>query len=251
MTPSRLKIGALATTIRRRAHKSSLVFALNQRRLRVATRRGLQPGGPVRAVLGMREPLIALSYDDGPSHLNTPQLLDILHEQQARATFFVVGNQVKGNERLLARVAAEGHEIGNHSFSHTDPLELDHDGLRSEIERTQKVISRAVAEPLLFRPPFGKKPRAAACVCAERGITAVLWSIDSGDTRDFTTERIVGEVVGRARPGDIVLMHDGGEHRPRTLEATRRIVEDLAGRGYRFVTVSDLLAAGLRSHTQP
>jgi peptidoglycan-N-acetylglucosamine deacetylase len=236
---------ALGRAIRRRLRDSSPVFTLNQCRLRIAGRRGVEPGAPVRTVQGIQEPLLALTYDDGPSPVNTPRLLDILRERQARATFFVVGSEVDRNTDLLARVAAEGHEIGNHSISHTNPLELDDNALRADIERAHEAISRVVAGPSLYRPPFGKKPKESAGICRALGMTSVLWSIDSGDTRGFATDRIVHEVVGRARPGDIVLMHDGGEHRPRTLEATRRILEELTARGYRFVTVSELFAASV------
>ena len=232
----------LVRALRRRLQRSSLTFAMNQKRLRISARHGAVGAGPVRAFPRVSEPLIALTYDDGPSEVNTPRLLEILREHSAHATFFVVGSEVQSNRDLLAQIAAEGHEVANHSFSHANPLDLDDWGLATEIDDAHDVISQVVADARLFRSPFGKRPKQSARLCAARQMTTVLWSIDSGDTRDFAVDRIVAEVVGRARPGDIVLMHDGGAHRPRTIEATRLIVNTLGARGYRFVTVSQLLA---------
>ncbi len=223
-----------------RARRSRLGFWLNQWRLRAEVRRGV-PVGVVRMARNRRDRMIALSYDDGPSPANTPELLEILAGAGARATFFVVGSKVVRHSQLTARIAQAGHELGNHSYSHANPLDLDEQGLRLEIERGARAIAGVVDQPSLFRPPFGKRPREAARVCAEIGLTTVLWSMDSGDTRPFSASRIADEVVRHVRPGDIVLMHDGGERRQETLDATRRILEELGGRGYRFVTVSELL----------
>lgn len=234
---------AVRVATRRRVLESRTCFGLNQYRLRLSSNRNARAGGPVRAVRGVGDRLIALSYDDGPSPANTPILLDLLRNSDASATFFVVGSEVAGNEQLIARVLAEGHELGNHSFTHSDPLDLDGSGLREEIERCGEAISRSGQRARLFRPPYGKRPSAAARICAGLGMQTVLWSIDSGDSRSFAVEKLVAEVVRRARPGDIVLMHDGGEYRPRTIEATRRILSELTERGYSFVTVSQMLAA--------
>lgn len=225
--------------LRRRLNDTALAFALNRRRLRRAAQRDVAPGPLVRGA-SPGEKLIALTYDDGPSQANTPILLDLFREHGARATFFVVGSAVEGNETLLRRLAEEGHEVANHTYSHANPLELDDAALGAEIDRAASVIG-PVAAPL-FRPPYGKRPESAVRVCVARGMTTVLWSVDSGDTRGFAADRIAHDVIRHARPGDIVLMHDGGDHRPATLAATRTIVEQLGAQGYSFVTVSELLA---------
>jgi peptidoglycan-N-acetylglucosamine deacetylase len=232
-------LSALAHTSYR-VRKSHLAFRLNQRRLRFEARRGI-PGGTLRAVRTRDNRTVALSYDDGPSPANTPELLEILAAEEARATFFVVGAEVALYPELVARVVQAGHELGNHSYSHVNPRGLDERGLRLEMERGAQAISDAAGQSSLFRPPFGKRPREAARVCATLGLTNVLWSVDSGDTMPFSAPRIAREVVERVEPGDIVLMHDGGERRQRTLDATRQILLELKGLGYRFVTVSELV----------
>jgi peptidoglycan/xylan/chitin deacetylase (PgdA/CDA1 family) len=213
--------------------------------------RGGYPAGSLRAVPNTSERVVALSYDDGPSPENTPELLEILAAAGARATFFVVGSEVVRYPELAARIAQYGHELGNHSYSHPKSRDLDEQETRLEIERANLVIAQAAVAPRLFRPPFGKQSRAQARVGQSVGLTSVLWSIDSGDTMPFSSTRIASEVVGRVRPGDIVLMHDGhdrGGRRQRTLDASRDILRLLGERAYRFVTVSELLNGKRGNH---
>jgi peptidoglycan-N-acetylglucosamine deacetylase len=221
--------------------RSGLAFRINQRRVRHAAERGLSDGA-VRAV-PLERPLVALTYDDGPSPANTAELLEILEAAGARATFFVVGSRLEQNRELGLRIAAGGHELANHSYSHRNLRDVAKGEASAEIALAMRAIAQVADPPLLYRPPFGKQPKDEARICSELGLRSVLWSIDSGDTMPFSTGRIVREVVRRVRPGDIVLMHDGGDRRQRTLDATRRILGDLAGLGYEFVTVSDLVAA--------
>jgi peptidoglycan/xylan/chitin deacetylase (PgdA/CDA1 family) len=232
--------GRPGTAVRAALRRSSIAFTISQARLRIEARHGL-PQGSIRAIPSTRERLVALSYDDGPSPANTPELLEMLDEADARATFFVVGSEAQRHPELTARIAAAGHELANHTYSHPHPRDLDDSELKRELERTNHAIAAAGTASRLFRVPYGKRSRAAARVCSELGLTSVLWSVDSGDTRPFPTTRIVREVVGRVKPGDIVLFHDGGDRRPRTLDATRTALEKLGERGYGFVTISELL----------
>ena len=226
-----------------RARRSKLAFFVNRRRLRIASRCG-GPEGVIRAAPRIDHRLVALSYDDGPSPQNTPELLEILAANEARATFFLVGSEVIRYPGLTTEISAGGHEIGNHSFSHADPRALDADRLRSEVERTGEAIANAGAVTSFFRPPFGKRSHLTDQVCGELGLDTVLWSVDSGDTLGFSATRIAAHVIRHIRPGDIVLMHDGGGRRQRSLDATRTILSQLGKQGYRFVTVSELLERG-------
>ena len=219
--------------------RSNLAFRFNQQRVRREAKRG-SGRGAVRAVQ-LQRPLVALTYDDGPSDANTAELLEILEAAGARATFFVVGSRLEKNRELGRRIAAGGHELANHSYSHRNLRELAENEAAEEIALGTRAIAEVAGTPTLYRPPFGKQPPHEARICRELGLRSVLWSIDSGDTMPFSTERIVREVVRRVRPGDIVLMHDGGDRRQRTLDGTRRILADLAAAGYEFVTVSELL----------
>ena len=203
--------------------------------------RGGSTADSLRAVPNTSERVVALSYDDGPSPENTPELLEILAAAGARATFFVVGSEVARYPELATQIAEAGHELGNHSYSHPSSRDLDEQETRLEMERANLAIAQAAVTPRLFRPPFGKQSRTQAQIGRSVGLTSVLWSVDSGDTMPFSDTRIVREVVGRVEPGDIVLMHDGGDRRQRTLDATRAILKQLGDRGYRFVTVSELL----------
>ena len=229
----------------RRVRKSRVVFWLNQRRLRIEARRGL-PAGAIRSVQGEGR-LVALSYDDGPSPANTPDLLEILASAGARATFFVVGREVVRHPELVAQIVAAGHELAGHSYSHLNLKTADPATARSEIERGSQAIADVAARPLLFRPPFGKRSGAVEQACRDLGLTMVLWAVDSGDTMPFASDRIAAEVLQRVESGDIVLMHDGGDRRQRTLDATEQILVGLRSRGYRFVTVSELRGSRRRS----
>jgi peptidoglycan/xylan/chitin deacetylase (PgdA/CDA1 family) len=223
------------------AHRTPPVFALNRRRLRRVADSGAQPAGVVRARTPANgELVVALSYDDGPSPVNTPALIELLARHRARATFFVVGEEVDRNPELARDIVAAGHELGNHSFSHPNLLALTGSALKEDFEHAAESVERAVGRrPTLVRPPYGKRAGDVAELC---GSTTVLWSVDSGDTAGFAADRVAHEVIAHVRSGDVVLMHDGGDERPATLGATARILEALAGQGYRFVTVSELLA---------
>ena len=188
---------------------------------------------------------LALSFDDGPSAANTARVLDLLDEHGARGTFFVVGSRIPGQQDVLRRAAQSRHEIANHTYSHLHTVHLSRDELRREIVQTNRVIAEVlngIAAPVRFvRPPFGKDRRRITAVASELGLLTVLWSIDSGDARWFTTSEVIEAVVGRATAGAIVLMHDGGSHRETTLTALASFLPRLRAFGFELTTVGDVL----------
>lgn len=190
---------------------------------------------------------IALTFDDGPSPANTPRILDLLGAVGARATFFVVGQEVAGREEIVARIAAEGHELGNHTYSHPHTISLRRPGLRDELEKTNEALTRIDGVPAigLVRPPFGKDRRRTDSVGRELGMRTVLWSVDSADSGSAidSADAVAKNVIANARPGSIVLLHDGGNTRPATIGGCERFVPALVERGFELVTVSDLLGA--------
>jgi peptidoglycan/xylan/chitin deacetylase (PgdA/CDA1 family) len=192
---------------------------------------------------GTCERKLALSFDDGPSPANTPWVLDILRDCEARATFFVVGNQIKGREALLERMVADGHEVGNHTYTHSHTIRLTRSELQREIESTNKSIEAITNLPVqLVRPPFGKDRRRIGQVAEQLGMKAVVWSIDSGDTGRFSAVEVAQRIVARAKPGAIVLFHDGGDLRTTTI----RSLEVLLGSDQLFLeatTVGEVLAS--------
>src|SRR6187399_1143905 len=169
---------------------------------------------------------IALTFDDGPSPANTPRILDLLGAVGALATFFVVGQEVAGREEIVARIAAEGHELGNHTYSHPHTITLGRPGLRDELEKTNEALTRIDGVPGigLVRPPFGKDRRRTDSVGRELGMRTVLWSVDSADSGSAidSADAVAENVIENARPGSIVLLHDGGISRPATIGGCER-----------------------------
>jgi peptidoglycan/xylan/chitin deacetylase (PgdA/CDA1 family) len=209
-----------------------------------AARHGIVYAAPRR--IGRRE--LALTFDDGPSEW-TPPILDLLQAHAARATFFVLGASADGRGDIVRRAAAEGHELGNHTYSHADPEQLPDDELRSELERTGSLLESLVGKrPVHFRPPYAATNYRVADVARGAGLErTVLRSIDPADWSETDGSAIAAHVLERARPGAIVCLHDGNlpperPSRQPTVDALARIVPELTARGYRLVTVSELLA---------
>lgn len=189
-------------------------------------------------------PRVALTFDDGPHAAATSRVLDLLGECGARATFFVVGQRVEAGgasaAALLRRMNAEGHEIGNHSWSHPNISRLSHAGIREQVERTQGAIERACGfRPVLFRPPGGAMDFAAVRSLAGTEIRDVaMWSVDPSDWARPGRERIWRRVADAAQDGSIILLHDTHEE---TVRALPVILDLLQARGFAIVTVSEVL----------
>jgi peptidoglycan-N-acetylglucosamine deacetylase len=186
---------------------------------------------------------VALTFDDGPSQVQTPAILETLDRLGAHATFFEEGRHVRGREALMRQILALGDEIGNHSFHHpVDPGE-------AELASTQEAIRDATGfTPCLFRPPYGELNGAEEAAARANGLQMVFWTLDSEDDTHPGVGPIRARVVRRTEPGSIVLLHDGGRH-PQTVRAIAGIVEGLQRRGFRLVTVTELL--GGRMITAP
>ncbi len=209
-----------------------------------AARHGIVYAAPRR--IGRRE--IALTFDDGPSEW-TPPILDLFKEHGARGTFFVLGASIDGREEIVRRTAGEGHELGNHAFSHADPEELPDDVLRGELERTGSLLeSLAGSRPAHFRPPYAATNFRVADVARSAGLErTVLRSIDPADWRETDASAIAAHVLEHARAGSIVCLHDGnpphgGSSRQPTIDALAQMVPELTARGFSLVTVRELLA---------
>jgi len=183
---------------------------------------------------------VALTFDDGPSPDVTPRVLDILREKNASATFFVVGRQVERHPELARRVSAEGHVIGNHTYSHP-PLFcfLSPRRLREEVERAQDVIFGATSvRPRHFRSPVGLRHPILKAALDRVNLDFVLWRLRTYDTRALTPDGLRRRILERVRPGAIVLLHDrGGPGAAAMLTALPDVIDALRARGYEFVTV--------------
>lgn len=182
-------------------------------------------------------PLVALTFDDGPRSSTTGPLLDGLELREVPATFFLVGSRIPGNEDLVRRMAAEGHQIGIHTYDHVKLKGLSRQDFDLQVGKTRVLITRLVGEGIYWlRPPYGLIDRQAENWC---GGPVILWSVDPEDWKDNDIDRVVAAVAEHVSDGDIILLHDLF---PSSAQAALRIVDTLLARGYCFVTVEQLMA---------
>jgi polysaccharide deacetylase family sporulation protein PdaB len=184
--------------------------------------------------------VVALTFDDGPVSTTTPEILNILKEKNIKATFFVVGEQVKRFPTLVSREIAEGHEVGNHTYTHPMVANLQESMIEEELKNTEKEILKVAPKPTLFRPPGGFYNKKIIKIAKDREYSTILWSIDPVDWRSPPVGDIVDLVIKDVKPGSIILLHDG-KYPSTTPEALWFIIDILESRGYEFVTVSELL----------
>ncbi|SDE21525.1 polysaccharide deacetylase family protein [Sporomusa acidovorans] len=203
--------------------------------------------GPVISESRTNQKLVALTFDDGPYPPYTGQILDILKERQIPATFFVIGQNAAKYPDLIRRIAAEGHQLGNHTYHHVDLLKLDRQGIISEIEQTNQVIANTLGyAPHVIRPPHGFRDAVVMNVMAEYQLKVVEWSVSSRDWVNPGAEVIAERTLGKVHNGSIILLHDGDGiaaalPRAQTVAAARIIIDRLLAQGYKFVTVDEIL----------
>lgn len=192
---------------------------------------------PIPQEISPNLPVVALTFDDGPNPRFTPQILDILYEHQVPATFFLVGQQMEGQGWLVRKIAASGHEIGNHTNSHPDLTTLEEPQILEEIQKTQDKLREILPDYTMnfLRPPYGRQNET---VCQSSPLPLILRNVDSGDWEDPQAEAIYAAVMENIQDGDIVVFHDDN---PETVKALKQILPALKARGYQFATVSALL----------
>ncbi len=184
---------------------------------------------------------VALTFDDGPG-VYTERILDALRRGHAKGTFFVIGRQIASFPLPLQRSVAEGNELGDHTWNHPDVTKLAPRDLKTELTDQATALQRAgLPRPRLFRPPYGAYNDATLAAAAREHMLTVLWTIDSSDYVSRSPAALSKYVLDLAKPGAIILMHDGGGNRTVTSKALSLIVRGLARKGYRMVTVPRLL----------
>ncbi|MBK1855801.1 polysaccharide deacetylase family protein [Verrucomicrobiaceae bacterium 5K15] len=186
-------------------------------------------------------PYVAMTYDDGPHPQNTPRLLDMLRKRNIKATFYVIGRSVNLYPQITRRIVAEGHEIGNHTWTHPKLTALSDSAVRSELNRTRDaIIASTGVKPRTMRPPYGAlRQDQRAWIYKEYGYPTILWSVDPEDWRRPGVSVVTSRIVNNTRNGGIVLAHD--LHKP-TVDAMPGTLDGLLRKGFKFVTVSQLLA---------
>lgn len=207
-------------------------------------------GAPQATVLGpalLRAgsgPQVALTFDDGPSVPYTGQVLDLLKREHVRATFFLCGENAVAHPELVRRILAEGHEIGNHTWSHPWLYLMSRERIAAEIDRTQDALEKITGRrPRLFRPPYGVRWFTLWPLLRERGLTMVMWT-DRGYDGDRDADGIVTATLRQLSPGGIILLHDGFEtraaseiDRSATVRALPAIIAGARAAGYEFVSL--------------
>src|SRR6266478_6723629 len=198
--------------------------------------------------------VVALTFDDGPSP-DTERVLDVLGAHEVRATFFMVGREVESFPGIAQRVLAEGHEVGNHSYSHPSYLYQRGSKTRDQIERAQEAIAETVGVmPRLARPPYGVRTPAYFRAARALDLQTVQWDVAGFDWKRITPRQITDNVLRKARPGSIILLHDGdsaGKNaRKSTVEALSLIIRGLRDRDLQIAPLSQLLPANIYEPTK-
>ena len=197
-------------------------------------------------------PYIAMTFDDGPSATLTPKLLDLLAAHHIKATFFVIGENVAEHPEIVARAAREGHEIGNHSWSHPNFGKMSDESVRRQLQQTDDAIKNATGKrPTLLRPPYGSiTAREKRWIHDEFGYGIILWDVDPNDWKRPGPAVVRNRILKETQPGSIVLSHD---IHPGTIEAMPSTFDELEAKGFKFVTVSELIrmSAPRPSHPSP
>lgn len=195
------------------------------------------------------EKVVALTFDDGPSSVWTPRILDELKKAGVKATFFMLGEHVKKYPEIARRVSTDGHEIGNHTYDHHLLIDNNPDRLSKEIKDTEKIIRGVTGKTTVyFRPPKAWLTAREKKQIGAMGYTIVLWTLNSKDWVGFDDKYIIKYLLHNIKPGDIILFHDGGGafsteggNRDETVKTIPALVKKLKDKGYKFLTITELL----------
>ena len=229
-------IGSSGCAARNLCAESLPASGTNGFRLRPVRAVGCTGGSPGLVTNGPRNrPVVALTFDDGPSEY-TPDFLKVLREKAVTATFFEVGQEMPGREDVMRQILAEGDELGDHTMNH-----VEYPGYDQIAGAAARIRAYTHFRPCLFRPPGGGVNSSVVATAGSLGMQTINWDVDPRDWSLPGTGAIYSNIVGHARNGSIILMHDGGGPRSETLAALPQVIDTLRARGFGFATVSALL----------
>lgn len=189
--------------------------------------------------------LVALTFDDGPTPAHTDEILRVLKAENVRATFFLIGGELEKNLVEGKKIVADGHEIGNHSYSHVRMMLVSPSFVKNEIERTDELIRAAGYEkPTHFRPPYGKKLFTLPYYLSQTNRKSITWDVEPESFPEIAaqTDEIVKHILANTRAGSIILLHVMYDRERKSLNAVKPVIEGLRAQGFQFVTVSELIA---------
>ncbi|NQT64819.1 MAG: polysaccharide deacetylase family protein [FCB group bacterium] len=197
----------------------------------------------------IKENLVALTFDDGPHPEFTKELLDLFKEKGIKATFFVTGKKIEKHKDIIKRMIAEGHELGNHSYSHKNLIFKKKSILKEEIQNTDNLLrGLGVKGEILFRPPFGRLSFTAFTILASMNKKVIMWNVPTKDYKENDPKIILNKIYKRIKPGSIIVLHDSGIDRTgkeidrqATIIAVKELIKELPKKGYNFRTVSQLI----------
>lgn len=209
--------------------------------------RNFQVAGQLISHVQNADSLIALTFDDGPTPEYTDEVLVLLEKYDVPATFFVTGRETETNLQEAQKIVQAGHQLGNHSYSHQQMIFKSYDFLKNEIERTDQAIKDAGYQgEIYFRPPYCKKLFLLPWVLSQRNQISVTWNIEPesfADVRD-SAQKIATYVEQKVKPGSIILLHVMYDSREESRKALPLIIESLMLKGYKFVTINELIRQG-------
>lgn len=190
--------------------------------------------------VNITQSVVAMTFDDGPHPSLTPQLLDLLKERNIKCTFFVVGKNAKAYPQIIRRIIAEGHEIGNHTWTHRSLTSGSDEQIRKELQQSEDALFAAANyRPQVIRPPYGAiNTRIKQLMFSEFGYSTIMWSVDPQDWRRPGSSVVTSRLLAGAHPGAIMLAHD---IHPGTITAMPAFFDQMLAKGYQFVTVSQLM----------
>jgi peptidoglycan-N-acetylglucosamine deacetylase len=186
------------------------------------------------------EQIVALSIDDSPHHEVTPKILNVLREQDVKATFFVIGEYIVNNRDLLTNIILEGHEIGNHMMKDRPAIGLSVEKFEKDLLETDNLLT-PYQKPILFRPGSGLISKKQIRIIKKAGYSCCLGDLYFNDPRVTSVWLISWLILHCLRPGSIIILHDGKSERIRTVKILQKILPKIISRGYRITTVSDLI----------
>lgn len=188
---------------------------------------------------------VALTFDDGPDTEYTTRILDTLGNLGVKATFFLKGNNIPGQEWVVTRMVREGHIVANHSYNHPNLRKYSPEGIVKEIKENEDLVERITGKKMaLVRPPYGEMTEAGLDRMVAEGYAMINWSVDSQDWRASSTEQVMNNTLSQIKPGSIILMHsssEGGHDLTPSVEATERLIYALDEMGYEIVPLTELL----------